>query len=520
MSKKAAQYVRMSSDQQPLSIEVQKAAIAEYATTNGFEVVRTYVDEARSGVTLSGRSSMQQLLRDVLDEKCPFEAVLVLDVTRWGRFQDVDEAAYYEFHCRKNGVQVRYVSEPFRSESTPFDSILKQLKRAMAGEYSRELSVKVRAGHVNLINKGYATGALPCIGYRRESVSETGAAGRVLQPGERKPSAADRVRWILGPQKEVLLIRRIFRDFLQGVPLQRIADQLNADGCRTHDDRDFTRTKIRRLLGSEIVIGSFVWGAKSAEGTRKGRFGRYEPVRKEGMVPAIIDRTTWDAAQQKLKGYQHFRNHGMSPDELIERLRAVLAKNPTIRTKDFLVNGLSNPCTYLKHFGSVFNAYALAGRSHAAGEKALSRERSVAQKVRQKFIRDVFRMAHSLGIDVQLRSQSALILVNGVEVKVRGARPLPSVLGPRWYACHVHRVKADGRWLLMVRLNEDGLTGRDFFLLPPEAHKTFTGLLNESIARELEHYRHSNAIDLMRALSRVGETAAVNIRGASIQGEL
>jgi DNA invertase Pin-like site-specific DNA recombinase len=179
MSKKAAQYVRMSSDQQPLSIEVQKAAIAEYATTNGFEVVRTYVDEARSGVTLSGRSSMQQLLRDVLDEKCPFEAILVLDVTRWGRFQDVDEAAYYEFHCRKNGVQVRYVSEPFRSESTPFDSILKQLKRAMAGEYSRELSVKVRAGHVNLINKGTTLHRLQAgVGFRNGRTGTDPPAGR------------------------------------------------------------------------------------------------------------------------------------------------------------------------------------------------------------------------------------------------------------------------------------------------------------------------------------------------------
>lgn len=74
--------------------------------------------------------------------------MLVLDVSRWGRFQDIDEAAYYEYHCRKHGIAVEYVAEAFgRSASaSPFDSILKQLKRAMAGEYSRELGVKARAG--------------------------------------------------------------------------------------------------------------------------------------------------------------------------------------------------------------------------------------------------------------------------------------------------------------------------------------------------------------------------------------
>jgi hypothetical protein len=35
--------------------------------------------------------------------------ILVLDVSRWGRFQDIDESAYYEFLCRRAGMQVGFL---------------------------------------------------------------------------------------------------------------------------------------------------------------------------------------------------------------------------------------------------------------------------------------------------------------------------------------------------------------------------------------------------------------------------
>lgn len=502
MTSKAAQYVRMSSELQPCSIEVQQLTIADYAKRHDLEIVATYTDEARTGLTLSGRAGMQSLLRDVMNDDCPFDVVLVLDVTRWGRFQDVDEAAYYEFHCRKNGVRVQYVAESFKSDSpTPFESILKQLKRAMAGEYSRDLGIKTRSGHANLINKGFATGCLPCLGFRRMSVSSGGVDGRLLQPRERKPLVTDHVRWVLGPEDEVKVVDTIFKEFVAGSSIPKIVASLNAQGVKTHDKREMTKSKVRRLLESEIVTGSFIWGQRKRRAPSLTGIGPYEPVRYDGMVPAIIDRETWGATQKRLKGFQHFRNNGLDSDQLIEELRIAISKKPTLRTKDFLVNGLSNPSTYLKRFGSIFSAYDLAGRPNKTAEVELSAERSAAQSVRQRFIRDVYEVARSAGIDVVLRTQQALLIVNGVEVKVRGARPLPSVLGPRWYACHVHRVKAIGRWLLVVRLNEGGATGMDFYLLPPEVHETFTGLINTRIADALAPYRAENVWALMSGLA-------------------
>jgi DNA invertase Pin-like site-specific DNA recombinase len=119
----AAQYIRMSTDKQDLSPLVQKEAIAAYAAARGMEVVATYEDEGRSGVHLKNRPALLRLLHDVTELKS-FTTVLVYDVSRWGRFQDTDAAAYHEYHCRLHGVEVVYVAEMFGAEVNPITAML------------------------------------------------------------------------------------------------------------------------------------------------------------------------------------------------------------------------------------------------------------------------------------------------------------------------------------------------------------------------------------------------------------
>jgi DNA invertase Pin-like site-specific DNA recombinase len=61
--------------------------------------------------------------------------VLVYDVSRWGRFQDSDESAYYEYRCRRAKIAVHYCAEPFPNDGSVTAALLKALKRAMAAEY-------------------------------------------------------------------------------------------------------------------------------------------------------------------------------------------------------------------------------------------------------------------------------------------------------------------------------------------------------------------------------------------------
>src|SRR4029077_18232794 len=102
----AAQYLRMSTDHQQFSLDHQSAAIQEYAESHGLEVVLTYSDAAKSGLVLRRRGGLRQLLKDVVAGPVPYKVILVYDVSRWGRFQDTDEAAHYEFLCKSAGIPV------------------------------------------------------------------------------------------------------------------------------------------------------------------------------------------------------------------------------------------------------------------------------------------------------------------------------------------------------------------------------------------------------------------------------
>src|SRR5580704_7994926 len=161
----AAQYLRMSTEHQKYSMENQSAAIQEYALQRGFEVTHTYKD-AGSGLELKRRSGLRDLLHDAV-QGAAYKVILVYDISRWGRFLDVDESAHYEFLCKSAGVPVHYCAETFENDNSMPGLIMKTLKRTMAGEYSRELPSKIRAGLVRLTKNGFKPGGQPVYGMRR-----------------------------------------------------------------------------------------------------------------------------------------------------------------------------------------------------------------------------------------------------------------------------------------------------------------------------------------------------------------
>jgi len=262
----AAQYLRMSTEHQQYSLVVQESAIKRYAEEHGFTVVRTYSDGARSGLVLKNRAGLRELLEEVVGKDRNFNAILVYDVSRWGRFQDIDEAAHYEFVCRSAGVQVHYCAEPFVNDDDVCNVVMKSLKRMMAGEYSRELSAKVLEGARRLAALGFKQGGAPGYGYRRRLLSPTGQYKEQLLPGQRKSIQEDRVILELGPEEELYWLREIFRMFTQEDkgPLA-IATVLNERGARFSGikRRKWYAQAVGRILKNPKYIGSNVYGRSS-----------------------------------------------------------------------------------------------------------------------------------------------------------------------------------------------------------------------------------------------------------------
>ncbi len=73
--KRAAEYVRMSTEHQQYSTENQHAAIQRFADEQGLTIVRTFADAGKSGLGIQGREALQELLR-VVNSGCVLPASL------------------------------------------------------------------------------------------------------------------------------------------------------------------------------------------------------------------------------------------------------------------------------------------------------------------------------------------------------------------------------------------------------------------------------------------------------------
>ena len=128
----------MSTEHQQYSPQNQGDIIDQYANDHNMEIVKVYSDHGRSGLNIAGREGLNQLMADVEAKRTDFTSLLVYDVSRWGRFQDVDESAYYEYVLKRAGILVHYCAEQFENDGSMSSSVLKTLKRSLAAESSLE----------------------------------------------------------------------------------------------------------------------------------------------------------------------------------------------------------------------------------------------------------------------------------------------------------------------------------------------------------------------------------------------
>ncbi|MGX9143490.1 recombinase family protein [Mesorhizobium sp. 128a] len=356
----AAQYIRMSTEHQRYSLENQIAAIAEYAETRRFAIVQTYTDAGKSGLSLKGRDGLKQLLSDVVTGQRIYSAVLVFDVSRWGRFQDTDQSAHYEFLCREAGVAVKYCGEPFENDGSMVSTIVKNLKRVMAGEYSRELSEKVSRAQQQQARLGFRQGGQIPYGVRRLLVSKEREPRFILGFGEQKGLSTDRVVFVPGPLDEIRTVRQIFRMFVgQNQSMSSIARELNDNDIPSTNGGTWTLARVRTVLTSELMVGYYVYNRKTQR--MKGPAKRNPPglwIRTRVMEPIVGARQFAKAREQMARraGYA-FSKQGM-----IDRLARLLREKGKLSSA-IIDRCQYTPCcrTYAEHFGGLRGAYATVG---------------------------------------------------------------------------------------------------------------------------------------------------------------
>ncbi len=460
----AAQYVRMSDDQQQYSIANQKAAITDFADSHGFAIVRTYADAGKSGVAAARRTALRELLKDVVSGSAEYKAILVYDVSRWGRYPNNDEAAHYEFLCSSSGIPLHYCAEPFANDGSASSSLLKALKRSMAAEFSRELSEKVHRGKSRIVGLGYWVGGQAGYGYRRMMLAANGKPKQIMKSGEYKNLQTDRVILVHGPSREVKSVRLMFSMAIDGKGFTAIARELNRRGV-TCNGKPWHPTNVHKILTNPKYAGWNVWNRGSERLQQKrSQNERQQWIMTPNAFMPIIDQATYDRAEACRPKKADFL---WSDDEMLKRVRRLLKiKGRLSETLLLKARGMPSTTTLHKHFGTYRQLYERVGYHLDAVDisKGEQCERSITLR------RTLVSAVHDLFPDnvtvthLPRRTRSVLLIDNSFMVSILLCRSKLKRGTPYWV---LEPNPAESSYITLIcTMNECHNEALAYFLLP------------------------------------------------------
>ncbi|MEO0452458.1 MAG: recombinase family protein [Pseudomonadota bacterium] len=484
---RAASYVRMSTEHQRYSIENQADSISNYAKSHNMEIVREYSDSGKSGLRIDGRQGLKQLLLDVDLGDCDFEIILVYDVSRWGRFQDADESAHYEYICRKAGLQVHYCAEQFANDGSPVATIVKGVKRAMAGEYSRELSTKVFAGQSRLIEKGFRQGGAAGYGLRRMLISEEGEQKGILQSGQQKSLQTDRVVLVPGPAEEVRTVNQIYHFFVErGMSESQIAEGLNERGHYRSFQRPWTRGAVREILTNEKYIGNNVFNRTSFKLKQKRVQNPEEIwVRADNVFEAIVPHELFHMA----KGIIRERSRKLSDQEMLDRLKKLFLQYGYL--SGLIIDeteGTPSSGAYSHRFGSLLRAYSLVGFTPDRDYRYVEINRHL-RAMHPKIVAETIERIEAVGAWCEVSPATQLVNVSDeFTVAINIARHQSTGSGgSRWKVRFETGLKPD--LTVAIRMDHQNQSAYDYYILPTCDVRARTLNLSSSNGLTLDAYR-------------------------------
>jgi len=454
----------MSTEHQQYSTSNQMDAIREYAERRNLDIIKIYSDEGKSGLNIQGRDSLARMIADVQAGGTEFSCILVYDISRWGRFQDADEGAYYEYVCCRAGIPVHYCAEQFENDGSPVSTIVKGVKRAMAGEYSRELSSKVFQGACRLITLGYKQGGVAGYGLRRMLVDQSGQAKGMLALGEQKSIQTDRVILIPGPDDELADIRWIYQAFVtEGRTEAEIAAILNARGVRTDFGRDWSRATVHQVLTNEKYIGNNVYHRTSFK--LKRRHVRNPPdkwVRADGAWQGVVDPVVFHTAQ----GIILARSRRFTDAEMLAALKCILERHGKI-TGVMIdeAEDMPSSAAFRHRFGTLVSAYAMVGYTPPADFGFIEINRWM-RNTHPELIGSVADSLRGVGAGVEIGECRNVLHVNGeIRVSVSLCRHWNTGAGAsRWVIMMDQTGRPDITIAARLASANNGI--RDYYLLP------------------------------------------------------
>lgn len=418
-----AYYRHSAQDKQKNSVEIQRDQVRAWAMANGVNIVREFADHGKSGLTADGRPAFTEMM-GVVRASRDFDRILVLDVSRWGRFQDLDLSASYSAECKQHGKEVVYVNLGIENDGSPVYPLMVGFERWRSAQYSRELSDKVLKGCKKVAEQGYRSGGAAPYATHRVMVDEQDEPQKVLEVGEHKGISNWRVKLTPGEPQQVQIIQEIFQFFVEdGLDERQISGRLNQRQIPSPGGGSWSPGAVRRLLTNRTYAGAVVYNrttGKLKSARRRNPPGEW--IVTDRAFDPVIPVEIFERAQVRFAE----RQSRIGTAEMLERLRQIYATHGVLT--DLLVRSdddLPGLATVRRRLGGAAGTlHQLFAEVHDRARRDV-RERIAAQHGRVEMYDDL------------------LIIDRQVSVCIQPALPLRQDEAPIWLFKPDHRSVVD-----------------------------------------------------------------------------
>lgn len=282
--RRVAGYARVSTDkdEQYTSYEAQVDYYTQFIKRHAdWEFVKVYTDEGISGLGTRKRDSFNEMIGDAMAGS--IDLIITKSVSHFAR-NTVDSLVTIR-KLKEKGVEVYFEKENIYSMDGKGELLL-TIMSSLAQEESRSISENVTWGQRKRFSDGKVS--LPYkqfLGYER---------------GQKKDDPP-----AVNPEQAVI-VRRIYRTFMEGRTACAIAKELTADGIPTPAGKKEWRTStVRSILQNEKYRGSALlqkcFTTDFLTKKQKVNEGEVPQYYIEHSHEAIIDPLEWDAVQEEIK---------------------------------------------------------------------------------------------------------------------------------------------------------------------------------------------------------------------------
>ena len=280
--KKVAAYARVSRDTERLMHSVS-AQVSYYSTliqkNPEWDYAGVYADCGISGTDISRRDEFRRMLKDCEEGK--IDIILTKSISRFAR-NTVDLLETIR-HLKNLGIEVRFEKERIHSLSEDGELML-SLLASFAQEESRSISENCKWG----IRKRFQSGEI--------GVANKRLLGYRYDEEQKKymvvPEEAESIRWM-------------FRMYIEGISLRKIAEKMNHAGVRSVLGNKFQEATVRQLIFNEVYAGDILrqkcYMADPIQKNKVKNQGELPQYYMAGCHEAIIDRETYAKVQAEME---------------------------------------------------------------------------------------------------------------------------------------------------------------------------------------------------------------------------